>query len=187
MNIRMENIRKNYTESGVETNVLQGVDLDVKSGEMVSVMGASGSGKSTLLYIIAGLEQASSGKLYADDREMIGLKKSEADHYRRGHIGMVFQQFALVPYYTVFENVELPLRVQGVSRRERKDKVMELLRSLGIEELCKKRPSKLSGGEQQRCAIARAIAASDDLILADEPTGALDRNTGYEVMGVLRS
>lgn len=152
---------------------------------MISVMGASGSGKSTLLNMLGCMDQFDSGEYFYGDIEVHNLEKSKLHQFRKKHIAFVFQQFALMNQYTVYENVELPLCIQNVPKKERRKRVYEALEQMGIRELAKKMPAKISGGQQQRCAIARALASGNELILADEPTGALDVNNGNEIMNIL--
>ena len=152
---------------------------------MISVMGASGSGKSTLLNMLGCMDQFDSGEYFYGDIEVHNLEKSKLHQFRKKHIAFVFQQFALMNQYTVYENVELPLCIQNVPKKERRKRVYEALEQMGIREFAKKMPAKISGGQQQRCAIARALASENELILADEPTGALDVNNGNEIMNIL--
>ena len=186
MKIQLKNIQKTYIEKDIKLSALNGLDLTVEEGEMLSIMGSSGSGKTTLLQIIAGIDKMTSGEYYADDTPIHYLNNIELSSFRKGRIGMVYQQFELIPYYSLFENVELPLRLQGIAKHERKRIVEEFLEKLNIADEQKKRPDKLSGGQKQRCAIARALAAGSELILADEPTGALDKETAIQVMDILK-
>ena len=153
---------------------------------MVAVMGPSGSGKSTLLNIIGGMDMATEGEYMYDDINVTKMKNKDLHIFRRDNISFVFQHFALMNRYTVYENVEVPLIAAHVNPLKRKEIVMNQLERLGIEDQVKKYPTQLSGGQQQRCAIARALAANHRLILADEPTGALDVSTGNEIMEIFR-
>lgn len=184
--IKLENITKVYESQGVKTNALNGVCLEIEAGEMIAIMGPSGSGKSTLLNIIGGMDSLTSGKYEYNGCEVSALNAIRLNTFRKEHISFVFQNFALMKDYTVYENVELPLLTRNVAKKERKRIVNEKLELMGISELAKKFPTQISGGQQQRCAIARALAAGNDMILADEPTGALDSKTGDEIMEVLK-
>lgn len=180
--IKLENVTKIYGSKECETLALDGVNLTVDDGEMLAIMGASGSGKSTLLNIIGAMDVMTSGKYTYNDIEVSALKDSKIHEFRKNNISFVFQNFALMNNYTVYENVELPLLPKKVAAKERKRIVKEMLDIMGISELSKKYPTQLSGGQQQRCAIARALASGNDVILADEPTGALDKKTGDDIM-----
>ncbi len=182
--IELNKITKIYNPKEVECIALDGIDLKIEEGSMVALMGPSGSGKSTLLNIIGAMDTATSGKYMYEETEVSKLKGAKLNKFRKEHIAFVFQQFALMDKYTVLENVELPLLIRNVSKKERRKKAIEVLKSLGIEKLKDKRPAKLSGGEKQRCAVARAIAADVPLILADEPTGALDSTNGKKLMEI---
>ena len=188
--ILLQDITKIYHTEGMETRALDGLNLQISDGEMVAVMGPSGSGKSTLLNIIGLMDQATEGTYrYQNgeaDIEVTGLKRGEAEQFRKAHIGFVFQNFALLNDYTVYENVEIPLRARNISPKERKKRVEEALDKLGIGDLAPKRPAQISGGQQQRVAIARTLVTNADVILADEPTGALDKKNGEEIMHIFR-
>ena len=184
--IRLENITKIYNEKVDDTKALDDVSLKIEDGEFVSVMGASGSGKSTLLKIIGCMDSPTSGKYYLDDTEVTAASRSQVHKLRKEKIGYVFQHFALMDYYTAYENIELPLIIKNIKRSERKRLVNEQLKLLGIEEVKDHIPSKMSGGQRQRVAIARALVSGCNILLADEPTGALDQATGREVMELLK-
>ena len=184
--IRLENISKIYDAKIDTTKALDNVSLQINDGELVAIMGPSGSGKSTLLNILGCMDTATEGKYYVDDVEVSMLKKSQRDSFRKKNIGFVFQHFALMDYYTAYENIELPLIANNVRKSERKKIVQQQLEHLGITSQRNKLPKKLSGGQQQRVAIARALVTNVDLILADEPTGALDQKTGQEVLALLK-
>lgn len=184
--IKLENIEKEYKGNGISTHALKGVSLEIESGSLVSIVGPSGSGKTTLLNIIGCMDIPTAGRYVCDETEVSALKGREVEKFRKENISFVFQQFALLDDYTVYENVELPLRVKNLPKRERKQKVREVLSKFGIADLEKKYSTQISGGQQQRCAIARAVAAETDIILADEPTGALDETTGQEIMEILK-
>ena len=184
--IRLENISKIYDAKIDTTKALDNVSLQINDGELVAIMGPSGSGKSTLLNILGCMDTATEGKYYVDDVEVSMLKKSQRDSFRKKNIGFVFQHFALMDYYTAYENIELPLIANNVRKSERKKIVQQQLEHLGITSQRNKLPKKMSGGQQQRVAIARALVTNVDLILADEPTGALDQKTGQEVLTLLK-
>lgn len=184
--IRLEKISKIYDAKIDTTKALDNVSLQINDGELVAIMGPSGSGKSTLLNILGCMDTATEGKYYVDDVEVSMLKKSQRDSFRKKNIGFVFQHFALMDYYTAYENIELPLIANNVRKSERKKIVQKQLEHLGITSQRNKLPKKMSGGQQQRVAIARALVTNVDLILADEPTGALDQKTGQEVLALLK-
>ncbi len=183
--IRLRGIRKVYRNGPVAYEALRGIDLDVKRGEFVAVMGPSGSGKTTLLNIIGCLDMPTAGEYLLDSRPVSGMDIDELAEIRNRRIGFVFQAFHLLPYATAWENVELPLIIRGVSRRERKRRVGTILERMGLLAFAHHRPSELSGGQQQRVAIARALVTHPDILLADEPTGNLDSHTGQEIMQIL--
>lgn len=183
--IVLQNVTKSYTGKQKKTEVLHGISIKIQEGEFVAVMGASGSGKTTLLNLIGGLDRIDEGTYFYDEIPVHELGTGKLNQFRKKHIGFVFQNYNLLDDCTIFENVELPLRLRNVKKAVRKQKVMELLKFLQVEQYAKKLPSQLSGGEQQRCSIARAIIAGNELLLADEPTGALDSQNGTEVMELL--
>jgi putative ABC transport system ATP-binding protein len=164
---------------------VDGVSIAANRGGFVALLGPSGSGKSTLLNLIAGLDRADSGAIVVEGQNLATLTPSELAQYRRHTVGMVFQSFNLVPNMTLYENVELPMRFAEVRRRERKDRVREALERVGLSDRMKHRPSEMSGGEQQRAALARALVNRPKILLADEPTGNLDSKTGTEIMGLI--
>lgn len=163
--------------------VLDDISFEIKNQEMVAVMGKSGAGKSTLLSLLGCLDEMDRGAYWYDDVEVSGLSKGERHQFRKQHISYIFQNFELIPQYTVYENVEIPLLARDVTNR--KEIIHKALEEVGILEHRRKKINKLSGGEQQRCAIARALVADTDIILADEPTGALDEKTADEIMEIL--
>lgn len=165
--------------------VLKGIDLDIKAGELVSIMGSSGSGKSTLLNIIGILDSYDSGEYRLDNILIKNLSETKAARYRSEMIGFIFQSFNLIPFKNATENVALPLYYQGVSRRKRNDLARKYLDKVGLLEWADHMPSELSGGQKQRVAIARSLITKPKVILADEPTGALDTTTSYAVMDLL--
>ena len=184
--IQLNGINKTY-DNGQPLHVLKGIDLSIVEGEYVSIMGASGSGKSTLLNILGILDNYDSGEYWLDGKLIKNLSETQAAHYRNHMIGFIFQSFNLIPFKTAVENVELPLFYQGVSRKVRHERAMELLSKLGLDSWAEHHPNELSGGQKQRVAIARALITNPRIILADEPTGALDSKTSLEVMELLGS
>ena len=180
--IEAKDIHKTFGKGDAAVHALQGVSLSVDKGEMVAVMGKSGSGKSTLLNILGGLMTMDEGELYVGGKKVDFRKKKYLLNYRRREVGFVVQYFALIDDMNVYKNVSLPLRYQGIPRAKIKQRTTKMLRHLGIEEKAKAYPSELSGGQQQRAAIARALVKNARIILADEPTGALDEGTGDDVM-----
>ncbi|MDL2257034.1 ABC transporter ATP-binding protein [Bacteroidales bacterium OttesenSCG-928-I14] len=183
--IRLENINKTYF-NGSPLHVLKGIDLNVKKGEMVSIMGASGSGKSTLLNIIGILDSYETGNYYLNDILIRNLNETRSAELRNKLIGFIFQSFNLINFKNAMENVALPLYYQGVSRKKRNRIALEYLDRMGLKEWAEHLPNQLSGGQKQRVAIARALITKPQIILADEPTGALDSKTSEEVMQILR-
>jgi putative ABC transport system ATP-binding protein len=183
--IHLQNIHKTY-HGGNELHVLKGISLDIAAGEFVSIMGASGSGKSTLLNILGILDDYDEG-VYALDGTLIrGLSETQAAQYRNHMIGFIFQSFNLIPFKNAVENVALPLFYQGVGRRKRNALALEYLDKFGLKDWAHHLPNELSGGQKQRVAIARALITQPKIILADEPTGALDSKTSVEVMQILK-
>lgn len=183
--ITVADLKKYYTVGPNIVKALDGVSLDVKSGEFVGIMGRSGSGKSTLLNMLAGLESPTDGFLEIDGEPVGILSERKRIQFRRNSIGFVFQSYNLMPQYTTLENVALPLAIRGVSKRVRDELAEEALYRVGLQDNLRHRPSELSGGEQQRVGIARAIIAKPPIVLADEPTGNLDTKTSDEVMQLL--
>lgn len=184
--IKLIHVKKDYTEGGVITNALKDINLEVKDGEFVAIMGASGSGKSTLLHILGGMDRLTSGEYYYNDEAVHDMSMGRLNIFRRDHVSFVFQNAALMKYYTVAENIEMPLLSMNVGKKERKKIIEEKMEAVGIAHLAKKLPIHISGGEQTRTAIARALAGDNELLLADEPTGALDQTTGKEIMEVFK-
>lgn len=182
--IRMMNIRKVYYNKSVKNVALDGINLEINSGEYVAIMGSSGSGKSTLLNIIGGMDCATSGEYYYNDVPVHCLNARDLSHFRRDNVSFTFQQFALIDNYTVEENIEVPLLAKGISKKERTQMVGKYLELVDIKQCANQRADQLSGGQQQRCAIARSLVSGNSLILADEPTGALDKKTGEEIMDI---
>ncbi len=183
--ISLKNIRKVYRLGEVNVPVLKGIDLEIESGEYAAIMGMSGSGKSTLMNIIGCLDRPSSGKYYLEDRELTTYTDDELAYIRNRRIGFVFQQFNLLSRSTALENVMLPMIYSNISKDKRRRLATEALTKVGLQDRMLNRPNQLSGGQQQRVAIARALANRPALILADEPTGALDTQTSHDVMNLL--
>ena len=183
--IKVTDLNKVFRTEEIETTALNGVSFEIKEGEFVAIMGPSGCGKSTLLNILGLLDNPSGGSYMLLGSEVGQLKEKERTKFRKGNIGFVFQSFNLIDELDVYENVELPLRYLNISSSERKQKVTEILKRMGISHRAKHFPQQLSGGQQQRVAIARAVVSSPKLILADEPTGNLDSKNGKEVMDLL--
>ena len=184
--IQLRGINKTY-HNGAPLHVLKGIDLDIDRGEMVSIMGASGSGKSTLLNILGILDTYDSGEYHLDDLLIRDLSESRAAELRNRMIGFVFQSFNLIPFKNAMENVALPLYYQGVPRKQRNALALDYLDRVGLRDWAEHLPNEMSGGQKQRVAIARALIARPQVILADEPTGALDSKTTVEVMDLLRA
>lgn len=185
MIIQLHNVNKTY-DNGSPLHVLKGVDLQIEKGELVSIMGASGSGKSTLLNILGILDNYDSGEYYLAGRLIRNLTETQAAAARNNMIGYIFQSFNLINYKNAVENVALPLYYQGIARRKRNALALEYLDLLGLKEWATHMPNEMSGGQKQRVAIARALINKPQIILADEPTGALDSVTSQEVMNLLR-
>ena len=183
--IQLDNIRKVFRTEEVETIALGGVTMSVNEGEFVAIMGPSGCGKSTLLNILGLLDNPCEGSYKLAGTEVADLKERDRTKIRKGQVGFVFQSFNLIDELNVEQNVELPLKYVGVPKKEREQRVEEMLRRMGLSHRAKHYPNQLSGGQQQRVAIARAVITNPKLILADEPTGNLDSKNGYEVMQLL--
>jgi putative ABC transport system ATP-binding protein len=184
--IRLKSINKSYDIGDSKLHVLKGIDAHIKSGEMVAIMGSSGSGKSTLLNILGLLDNYDNGEYYLNDILVKDLNETKAAKLRSKFLGFVFQSFNLISFKTAVENVALPLYYQGVKRKKRNALALEYLEKVGLKEWAKHLPSELSGGQKQRIAIARALISNPKVILADEPTGALDTTTSYEVMELFK-
>lgn len=185
MIIQLRGINKTY-DNGTPLHVLKGIDLDIERGEMVSIMGASGSGKSTLLNILGILDTYDTGTYHLNDNLIKDLSENKAAEYRNKLIGFVFQSFNLISFKNAMENVALPLYYQGVGRKKRNQIALEYLDKVGLRDWAEHMPNEMSGGQKQRVAIARALIAKPQIILADEPTGALDSKTSEEVIHLLR-
>ena len=183
--VQIKGLTKIYEEGGRKRAVLDAVDLEIQSGEFFVILGKSGSGKSTLLNLISAIDKPDAGRIYVHDTEITTLSEREQTLFRRDHIGIVFQFFNLIPTLTVLENITLPAELRGANRRMSEAQGQALLERVGLVERAGAFPDKLSGGEQQRIAIARALAQEPDLVLADEPTGNLDEETGKQVLALL--
>ena len=183
--LETRDLKKQYGTGETAVHALAGVNLSVENGEFVAVVGTSGSGKSTLLHMLGGLDRATSGKVYVDGKEIFALKDEELTIFRRRKIGFVFQSFNLVPVLSVYENIVLPLQLDG--KTVDNAFIGDIAEALGLKEKLNVLPNQLSGGQQQRVAIARALAAKPAILLADEPTGNLDSRTSQDVMGLLKT
>jgi putative ABC transport system ATP-binding protein len=186
MSVKIENVEKTYKLGEILVPALKNTNIELKKGEFVAVMGPSGSGKTTLLNLIGALDKPTKGKIYVDGKDLTTLKEKELTKLRRRTVGYIFQFYNLIPVLSAFENVELPMLIAGLPTKEREERARQLLETVGLAERGDHRPDELSGGEQQRVAIVRALANKPSVVLADEPTGDLDSKTGKEVMQALR-
>ena len=184
--IHAEQLCRHYSMGETLIRAVDGVTLEIRAGEFVALLGSSGSGKSSVLNLIAGLDRPTSGSVVVHDRDLAKLSREELAGYRLHTVGMVFQSFNLIPTMTLAENVELPMRFAEIDRRKRDNLAREALARVGLQARMNHRPSELSGGEQQRAALARALINQPQLLLADEPTGNLDSRTGTEIMNMVR-
>ena len=184
--LELKEITKTYPAAGENVEALRGISVQFRNSEFVSVLGPSGCGKTTLLNLIGGLDQYTTGDLMINGRSTRDFHDRDWDAYRNHSIGFVFQSYNLIPHQNVLQNVELALTLSGVSRRERRARAREALERVGLKDQMRKRPAEMSGGQMQRVAIARAIVNNPDIILADEPTGALDTETSIQVMDILK-
>ena len=180
--IKIENVTRTFKTGKVETQALRGVSLSIESGEFTALVGPSGSGKTTLLQLIGCLDLPTSGQVLINGKDVSMLNRNQRADMRRGTIGFIFQFFALIPTLTAYENIEMPLLLNGHNAAERRQRIMQLLESIDLSDRANHRPDQLSGGEQQRVAVARALATKPALILADEPTANLDTPNGAQVM-----
>jgi putative ABC transport system ATP-binding protein len=187
MSVKVENVEKIYRLGEITVPALKSVDMELEKGEFVAVMGPSGSGKTTLLNLLGALDKPTKGKIYVDGKDLTKLREKELTKLRRSTIGYIFQFYNLIPVLSAFENVELPMLIAGTPWKEREMRARQLLESVGLADRADHRPDELSGGEQQRVAIVRALANKPSIVLADEPTGDLDTKTGTEVMHTLRN
>ncbi len=183
--IRIRELVKTYRRGDQDIAVLMGIDLDVAQGEFVALMGPSGSGKSTLLNLIAGIDKPGAGSIEIGGVDIGALSEGELADWRAGNVGFIFQFYNLLPVLSAFDNVQLPLLLSPLSARQRRERVTAVLALVGLSDRAEHYPNELSGGQQQRVAIARALVSDPLLIVADEPTGDLDRHTGEEVLGLL--
>ncbi len=184
--VKTVSVIKEYQMGGTILQALKGIDVEIKRGEYISIMGPSGSGKSTLFNMIGALDRPTSGTVYIDDVNLLELSPGEIAWLRCWKIGYIFQTFNLIPVMTALENVTLPMIFAGIPSHERREKGMELLRKVGLDHRADHKPSELSGGQQQRVAIARSLANNPSIILADEPTGNLDLKTGRDIINILK-
>lgn len=184
--IEIKDLHKSYKMGANSLHVLKGINFSVEEGELVAIMGSSGSGKSTLLNILGMLDELDEGSYTLDNVAIKDLNETKAAQYRNKFLGFIFQSFNLINYKSALENVALPLYYQRVGRKERQEKALKYLEQVGLKEWATHLPSELSGGQKQRVAIARAMAAEPKVLLADEPTGALDSTTSYEVMDLIQ-
>jgi putative ABC transport system ATP-binding protein len=184
--IEMSGLSKTFRRDSVEIPVLRDINLEVFAGDFISLMGPSGSGKSTLLNIVAGIDRPTGGELHVLDADLLSMTEDQLATWRNHHVGFVFQHFNLIPVLTAFGNVELPLLLTSLNRKERREHVMTALKLVGLTDRTDHYPRQLSGGQEQRVAIARAIVTDPTFILADEPTGDLDADSAAEVMEVLQ-
>ena len=186
VDVRVENLIKIYRQRNIEVIAIRDVTLSIGSGEFVALVGPSGSGKTTFLYLIGGIDRPTGGKVIVDGENIAMYSDARLTEYRRNRVGFIFQFFNLLPMLTALENVMLPMQLRGVPREERRRRAERLLKMLGMEHRADHYPDELSGGEQQRVAIAAALANDPPLILADEPTGELDTETGMRIIELLR-
>ncbi len=185
--IEIHNVGKNYQSGDTTIKAIKNMGFHIDDGEFVTIMGESGSGKSTLLSVLGALNHPSKGKLLIDSMDIYELSTEQRADFRSEYIGFIFQSFQLVPYLTVIENVELPMAVTGIKKKKQNQMARDVLKIVGLEKKADRLPDQLSGGEQERVAIARAIVNKPPLILADEPTGNLDSKTAKEIMQLLKS
>jgi len=185
--VRLQDITKSYKRGAQIVPVLSGISFDIGAGEFLALMGPSGSGKSTLLNLIAGIDQPDSGELLVDGVNIGALSEVELADWRAGNVGFIFQFYNLMPVLTAFENVELPLLLASLSRAERRDHVEAVLDLVGLQDRAEHYPNQLSGGQQQRVAIARALVSDPNLIVADEPTGDLDRESAEDILKLMQT
>ncbi|MEI3606343.1 ABC transporter ATP-binding protein [Pseudogracilibacillus sp. SE30717A] len=183
--IKIDNLKKEFIQGQEKTQVLKGADLNVREGEFVAIMGPSGSGKSTLLQLLGGLDTPTQGDILINQRNLSNMTEKERTIFRRKYIGFIFQNYQLLPSLSVEENIAFPLHADGSLTKEKNQTILELLDAVGLKGLGRKRANLLSGGQQQRVAIARALVNNPSVLLADEPTGNLDRNRAEEILGLI--
>ncbi len=186
MIIETRKVSKTYTDVGVPVQAVKEVDLTIKEGEFTAVVGPSGSGKTTLMNVISGLDSASEGEVYLKGEPLSEMSGTDLSDFRRDHIGFIFQAYNLIPVLTVEENIEYIMLLQRVPEEERHQRVLKILKQVGLQGFENRKPPRLSGGQQQRVAVARAMVAQPDLILADEPTANLDSKTGSQLLEMMR-
>jgi len=184
--IETQGIKKVYKDNGVEVQAVRGIDLTIEKGEFTAIVGPSGSGKTTFLNIISGLDKPTEGKVWLKGRPLYEMSGRELSDFRRDHIGFIFQAYNLIPVLSAKENIEYIMLLQGVSKKEREERVREILLDMDMEGYADRLPSKLSGGQQQRVAVARAMASRPEIILADEPTANLDSKTGARLLDMMK-
>ncbi len=183
--IKIKNVVKNYKSGDTVVNALKNVSIDIKPGEFTAIAGPSGSGKTTMLNIIGCIDSLDEGSVSIGDREITSLAKKEKSFFRRENLGFIFQSYNLIPVLTAYENVAFPLNLLGVPEKEIKERVMKMLKEVGLEGMENRIPAHLSGGQQQRVSIARALIKNPQLILADEPTANLDSHTGKDILDLM--
>ena len=183
--ISIEKVSKSYRRDKLQIPVLEGIDLSIAKGEFLALMGPSGSGKTTLLNLIAGIDRPSSGKVVVEGRDISSLSEANLTRWRSRHVGFIFQLYNLIPVLTAYENVELPLLLTKLSKKERREHVMAALTLVGLADRIGHYPRQLSGGQEQRVAIARAVVSDPTLLVADEPTGDLDAKSAHEILDLL--
>ncbi len=184
--VEMQDVTRIYQQGGVEVPALRGLSLQIESGEFMALSGPSGSGKTTTLNLIGALDAPTNGRIILEGKDLGTLNRRELSHLRRDRIGFVFQSYNLIPVLTAYENAELVVSVQGMAATERRDKVMSLLKDVGLTGMENRRPSELSGGQQQRVALARALASSPAVVLADEPTANVDSETAIHLLDLMQ-
>ncbi len=187
MPINTNNVTKSYKRGQKKSEVLHGISLDIRDGDFACIVGPSGSGKSTLLRILGGLMKPTSGEVMVNNENLYKKSDRKLSKYRNKTIGFVFQDYRLIPHYSVMENVKVPLKIAGLSGREQTKRAKSILRSVGLADYEKSRVDELSGGQQQRVGIARAVVTEPKILIADEPTGNLDTKTGVEIIRILRA
>jgi putative ABC transport system ATP-binding protein len=185
--VRVQSVARTFGHGSTEVHALSGVSFDIKRGQLVALIGRSGSGKTTLLNIVGGLDLPTSGDVFIGDQNVSGMSEHDRTLLRRSTISFIFQSFGLIPMLSAAENVGIPLRVAAMDRARREERVRLMLSVVGLEDHARQRPGELSGGQQQRVAIARALAGQPELLIADEPTGQLDSETGRQIMRLLRT
>lgn len=185
--VEAREVRREYRLKGDLIEAVRGISLRIRAGDFVAIVGPSGSGKSTLLHLLGAVDTPTSGRVLLDGSDVAAMSDSERARFRLQHVGLVFQRFHLLPMLTALENVELPMAEAGFGRRERRDRASALLERVGLSDRLGHRPGEISGGQRQRVAVARALANDPSLLLADEPTGELDRNTSAEMLELFQS